>query len=148
MKNAPGMALAADLTAATAAVTSAAVLEVSRQADALLGGRRSPGEPGWEQWSGSESEAEWEVANQLLQLRLSLAANLDPLLIVLGLRRWGVTWEMIATVAGTSRQAVHERWGRRVIEILDGYGTGQLGGSVADDEQDLAAGRSGPAGTR
>jgi hypothetical protein len=28
--------------------------------------------------------------------------------------------------------------GRRVIEVLDRYGTGQLGGPVADDESDLA----------
>ncbi|MDP9791693.1 hypothetical protein J2S43_000205 [Catenuloplanes nepalensis] len=138
MKNAPDMALAVDLTAATAAVTSAAVLEVSRQADALLGGRKTPGDPGWEQWSGSDAEAEWEVANQLVQLRLSLAADLDPLFIVMGLRRWGVTWEMIAKVAGTSRQAAHERWGKRVTGILDGYGTGELGGPVAADERDLA----------
>ncbi|MDR7278472.1 hypothetical protein [Catenuloplanes atrovinosus] len=137
MTNASDMALAVDLTAATAAVTSAAVLEVSRQADALLGGRRIPGGPGWEEWSGSAAEAEWEVANQLVQLRLCLAANLDPLFIVLGLRRWGVTWEVIAKAAGTSRQAAHERWGRRVLEILDGYGTGELGGPVADDERDL-----------
>jgi hypothetical protein len=138
MKNATDMALAVDLTTAVAAVSSAAVLEVSRQADALLGGRRVPGDSGWEQWQGSDEAAEWELANQLVQLRLSLAADLDPLLIVLGLRRWGVTWEMIAKAAGTSRQAAHERWGRRVLEILDGYGTGELGGPVADDERDLA----------
>ena len=138
MKNAIDTALAVDLTAATAAVTSAAVLEVSRQADALLGGRKAAGDPGWEEWAGSDEAHEWELANQLVQLRLSLAADLDPLLVVLGLRRWGVTWEMIAKAAGTSRQAAHERWGRRVTEILDGYGTGQLGGPVADDEKDLA----------
>jgi hypothetical protein len=56
---------------------------------------------------------------------------------VIGLRRWGATWELIARAAGTSRQAAHERWGRRVIEVLDRYGTGQLGGPVADDESDL-----------
>ena len=74
---------------------------------------------------------------QLLHFRIILTAGVDPLPSVVGLRRWGVTWELIARAAGVSRQAAHERWGRRVLEVLDAYGTGELGGPVADDETDL-----------
>jgi hypothetical protein len=39
--------------------------------------------------------------------------------------------------AGITRQAAHERWGRRVTQVLDRYRTGEPGGPVADDETDL-----------
>jgi uncharacterized glyoxalase superfamily protein PhnB len=49
----------------------------------------------------------------------------------------GVTWEVIAKAAGITRQAAHERWGRRVTQVLDRYGASELGGPVPDDERDL-----------
>ncbi len=47
---------------------------------------------------------------------------------MIGLRRWGATWELIARAGGTSRQAAYERWGKRVREVLDRYHSGDLGG--------------------
>lgn len=89
--------------------------------------------------SGDDSSAEhWNVALQVLAFRIEYAAGLDALGSVVGLRRWGVTWDVIGRASGISRQAAHARWGSRVREVLDRYGTGELGGPVADDEADLA----------
>ncbi|MBF9130786.1 hypothetical protein I0C86_17735 [Plantactinospora sp. S1510] len=130
-------ALAVDVAGAVTASVNAAVNEASRQADLLIGGRPVPGGPQWLAEQGGDAGHRREVAAQLLHFRIILTAGVDPLPSVVGLRRWGVTWELIARAAGVSRQAAHERWGRRVLEVLDGYGTGELGGPVADDETDL-----------
>ncbi|MBE1484569.1 hypothetical protein [Plantactinospora soyae] len=130
-------ALATDVAGAVAASVDAAVNEASRQADLLIGGRPVPGSPEWLAEQDGEAGRQREVAAQLLHFRIILSAGVDPLPSVVGLRRWGVTWELIARAAGVSRQAAHERWGRRVLGVLDPYGTGELGGPVADDEADL-----------
>ncbi|GIG91907.1 hypothetical protein [Plantactinospora endophytica] len=130
-------ALTVDVTGAATASADAAVNEASRQADLLLGGRPLPGSPEWTAEQEGPAGRQREVAAQLLHFRILLASGVDAFASVLGLRRWGVTWELIARAAGVSRQAAHERWGRRVLEVLDPYGTGELGGPVADDEADL-----------
>lgn len=130
-------ALKADVGAAASAATSAAVNEASRQADLLLGGRPLPGSAQWTAEQDSGVAAERDVAAQVARLRIELAVGVDAFGSVLGLRRWGVTWEVIAKASGVTRQAAHERWGRRVMAVLDAYGTGELGGPVADDEADL-----------
>ncbi|MEE6257410.1 hypothetical protein [Plantactinospora sonchi] len=130
-------ALRLDVTGAAEACVSAAVNEASRQADLLIGPRPLPGTPEWSAEQAGEVGRHREVAGQLLHFRIVLATGVDPLGSVVGLRRWGVTWELIARAAGVSRQAAHERWGRRVRQVLDPYGTGELGGPVADDEADL-----------
>ncbi|MCW2690097.1 MAG: hypothetical protein JWR37_4987 [Mycobacterium sp.] len=126
-----------DVSQAVAAVINAAVSEASRQAAVLVGGHPVPGSPDWESLSGTPAEAQRETAAKLLELRIELAAGIDPFGTVVGLRRWGATWELIARAAGTTRQAAHERWGRRVLDVLDRHGTGELGGPVANDESDL-----------
>ncbi|GAA3749216.1 hypothetical protein GCM10022225_36900 [Plantactinospora mayteni] len=130
-------ALTVDVAPAAVASANAAVNEASRQADLLIGGRPVPGSPEWTAEQEGPAGRQREVASQLLHFRIVLAAGVDPFASVVGLRRWGVTWELIARAAGVSRQAAHERWGRRVLEVLDPYGTGELGGPVADDEADL-----------
>jgi len=111
-------ALSADVSAAVDAVRVAAVAESGRQADALLAGVGVPG------------ERDREVAWQLLQFRIHLAAGLDPLPDLVGLRRVGTTWETIARAAGTTRQSAHERWARPVAGVLDRYGTGEVPGGL------------------
>jgi hypothetical protein len=133
-------ACAVDVDAAVDAVREAAVGEAGRQADRLLGGRPLPGTPQWEDERG-ERATERDLATQLLQLRIELTVGLDPFGTVLGLRRSGATWGLIARAAGVTRQAAHERWGRRVLATLDRYGTGELGGAVPDDEADLPPAR-------
>lgn len=123
-----GAAMAADLDAAVRATRDAAAGEAFTRAQDLLGGR-PPSDP-------VEAET-WNVAAQVLAFRIEHAAGLDALGAVVGLRRWGVTWETIGEAAGISRQAAHARWGGRVRAVLDRYGTGDLGGPVADDESDL-----------
>ena len=71
---------------------------------------------------------------QLLNMRIQLAAGLDPFEEVLQLRRMGETWATIGRAAGMTRQSAHERWGQRVLSVLDRYGSGELGGPVADDD--------------
>ena len=67
-------------------------------------------------------------------MRIQLAAGLDPFEEVLMLRRLGQTWSTIGRAAGMTRQSAHERWGSRVLGVLDRYGTGELGGPVAQDD--------------
>lgn len=117
------------------AVIAAGVSEVSRQVDQILGGYPVPGSSEWERISGTAEERERELWAQLLGLRIEIAAGIDPLLTVVGLRRWGASWQAIAEATGTSRQAAHERWGRQVTQILDRYQTGDMGGPVADDAE-------------
>ncbi|GAA5183641.1 hypothetical protein GCM10023322_23390 [Rugosimonospora acidiphila] len=145
-------ALTVDVSEAVATVNAIAVNEASRQSDLLMGGPIDPHAPDRPDESTSDgsgsappaprgdadrSSARRELASQLVQLRIDLGVGLDPIGTLVGLRRWGVTWELIAQAAGISRQAAHERWGRRVRQVLDRYGTGELGGPVADDEGDL-----------
>lgn len=121
-------ALAADLDDAVRAAHTAASVEAFTQAQRLLEPRPS-----------TEAELEeWNVAVQILAFRIEHAAGVDALGSVIGLRRWGVTWDTIGKAAGISRQAAHTRWGAQVRAVLDRYGTGELGGPVAADEADLA----------
>ncbi|MFK3982827.1 hypothetical protein ACI2K4_20925 [Micromonospora sp. NPDC050397] len=130
-------ALTVDVSRAAQAAEHAAANEASQQADLLLGGRPVPGSAQWQAEQDGPVGAQREVAAQLLRFRIELKTGIDPTGSLIGLRRWGVTWELIARAAGISRQAAHERWGRRVRQVLDPYGTGELGGPVADDEKDL-----------
>lgn len=130
-------ALTVDVSQAALAAEHAAANEASQQADLLLGGRAVPGSVQWQAEQDSPTGAQREMAAQLLRFRIELKAGIDPMGSLVGLRRWGVTWELIARAAGISRQAAHERWGRRVRQVLDPYGTGELGGPVTDDERDL-----------
>ncbi|ROT32443.1 hypothetical protein [Micromonospora sp. HM5-17] len=130
-------ALDVDVAEAARACVDAAVTEASRQADLLIGPPPQPGSPEWRTEEADGTARQRALASQLLQFRIVLATGVDPLPSVAGLRRWGVTWELIARAAGVTRQAAHERWGRRVREFLDPYETGEPGGPVPDDEGDL-----------
>jgi hypothetical protein len=132
-------ALTVDVTAAAAAARDAATLEAGRQADRLVGTPPRPGTPEWEAEEGTELPALRERAWQLVQLRMDLAAGLDPIGNLISLRRGGATWELIGRAAGVSRQSAHERWSARVTEVLDRYGTGEKTGPIADDEAGLPA---------
>lgn len=125
------IAMATDLDAPVRATHAAAVSTAFTQAQTILGGRAPDDEP-------PAAEA-WNVAVQVLAFRIEHAAGFDAFGSVLGLRRWGVTWEVIGRAAGMSRQAAHARWGAQVHAVLNRYGTGELGGPVADDEADLTS---------
>jgi hypothetical protein len=118
-------ALTADVTAAAAAVQVAAVTEAGRQADALLGEPPVPGSVEWHAEEGTDIPLRRERAWQLLQLRIGLGAGLDPLPVLIGLRRHGSTWEEIARAAGITRQSAHERWAGRVADVLGHEGAGR-----------------------
>ena len=122
-------ALSADLDAPIRAAHAAAAGAAFTQAQAVLGTTPPPGADG----------EQWTVAVQVLAFRIEHAAGFDALGSVVGLRRWGVTWDVIGRAAGISRQAAHARWGAQVRATLDRYGTGELGGPVADDEKDLSS---------
>lgn len=117
-----------------AAAKNAAVTEAGRQAELLLGVGPLPGTAEHDDEHGSGRDLERQRAWQLLTLRIQLAVGFDPLEEVLQLRRTGETWATIGRAAGMTRQSAHERWGSRVLAILDRYGTGELGGPVADDD--------------
>lgn len=121
-------ALTTDLDPAVQATHAAAVNATYTQAQQLLGPQPT---------DAADAES-WNVAVQILAFRIEHAAGYDAFGSVLGLRRWGVTWETIGSAAGISRQAAHARWGQRVRATLDPYGTGEMGGPVANDEADLA----------
>lgn len=112
-------ALTADVTAAAAAVQVAAVTEVGRQADALLGEPPVPGSLEWHAEEGTDAPALRQRAWELLQLRIGIGAGLDPLPVLVGLRRGGATWEQIGMATGMTRQSAHERWAARVSAVLD-----------------------------
>jgi hypothetical protein len=114
------LALDVDVTAAAAAVQVAAVREAGRQADAVLGAWPVPGSVEWHAEEGTDRSQQRERAWQLLQLRIGLAAGMDPLPVLVGLRRHGASWEQIARAAGVSRQSAHERWAGRVTAVLAG----------------------------
>ena len=112
-------ALSVDVTAAAAAVQVAAVTEAGRQADALLGDPPVPGSLEWHEEEGTGAPAARQRAWELLQLRIGLGAGLDPLPVLVGLRRGGASWEQIGRAAGTTRQSAHERWAAQVAAVLE-----------------------------
>jgi hypothetical protein len=113
------IALTADVATAAAAVQVAAVTEAGRQADALLGEPPLPGSLEWHAEEGTAAPARRQRAWELLQLRIGLGAGLDPLPVLVGLRRAGATWEEIGRAAGITRQSAHERWATQVAAVLE-----------------------------
>jgi hypothetical protein len=107
-------ALHANVDGAAAAVTLAAVAEAERWADAVIGVPPLPGTPEWAAEQGTDLPARRERAWQIVQLRVELAAGMDPLRTLVGLRRTGATWDLIGKAAGISRQSAHERWAARL----------------------------------
>lgn len=118
---------------AAQAAQTAAVAEAQRQAWLVVGHSAAPGTHEWEQDEATGLGPERQRAWQLLNMRIQLAAGLDPFEEVIQLRRMGETWAIIGRAAGMTRQSAHERWGQRVLSVLDRYGSGELGGPVADD---------------
>ena len=112
--------LALDITSDAQAVTAAAVAELDRRADAIAGVPPVPGTPEWTAEQGTDAPARRETAWRLAAFRIGLAAGLDPLPNLIGLRHIGVSWETIGRAAGITRQSAHERWGGRVSAVLDG----------------------------
>ncbi|MFP5068595.1 hypothetical protein ACLFMI_02850 [Pseudonocardia nantongensis] len=112
--------LALDITADAQAVTAAAVAELDRRADAVAGVPPVPGTPEWDAEQGTDAPVRRETAWRLAAFRIGLAAGLDPLPNLIGLRHIGVSWETIGRAAGTTRQSAHERWAGRVSAVLDG----------------------------
>lgn len=132
-------ALALPLEDAVRATRDAAVNTAFLQAQQLLDDRPRPGAAA-DADPGSDADADAEQRNlaiQVLAFRIEHAAGLDAVGAVVGLRRWGVTWDTIGRAIGMTRQAAHHRWGAQVRATLDRYGTGELGGPVAHDEQDV-----------
>ncbi|MEJ8278465.1 hypothetical protein [Pseudonocardia spirodelae] len=112
-------ALTVDVAAAAQAVTAAAVAELDRHADAVAGVPPLPGTPEWDAEQGTDAPARREAAWQLAAFRIALAAGLDPLPQLVGLRRTGTSWETIGRAAGVTRQSAHERWAPRVAGVLE-----------------------------
>jgi hypothetical protein len=112
------LALSVDVTAAGSAVQVAAVAEAGRQADAILGEPPVPGSIEWHAEDGTDVPVRRERTWQLLQLRIGLAAGMDPLPVLIGLRRHGSTWEEIARAAGVTREAAQARWSATVSAVL------------------------------
>lgn len=112
-------ALVVDVTEAARAVTAAAVAELDRRADAVAGTPPLPGTPEWDAELGTDGPARRETAWQVAVFRIALAAGLDPLPQLVGLRRLGISWETIGRAAGITRQSAHERWAGRVSAVLD-----------------------------
>jgi hypothetical protein len=113
------LALSVDVTAAGSAVQVAAVTEAGRQADAILGEPPAPGSVEWHAEDGTEVPLWRDRAWQLLQLRIGLAAGMDPLPVLIGLRRHGSTWDEIARAAAITRQEAYDRWAARVEAVLE-----------------------------
>lgn len=114
------LALTVDVTAAGAAVEVAAVTEAGRQADALLGEPPIPGSVEWHAEEGTERPVRRDRAWQLLQLRIGLAAGLDTVPTVLGLRRHGSSWAEIGRAAGLAAPMAEKRWAGSVASIMGG----------------------------
>lgn len=112
------LALAVDVTAAGAAVQVAAVTEAGRQADALLGEPPLPGSVEWYAEQGTAVPLQRERAWQLLQLRIGLAAGLDPVPVLIGLRRHGSSWPEIARAARIDPEEAERRWSPAVDAVL------------------------------
>lgn len=109
-----------DVTAAARAVQGAAVAELDRQADAVAGVPPLPGTPEWEAEQGTGIPAARENTWRLAAFRIGLAAGLDPLPHLVGLRHTGVSWDTIGRAAGITRQSAHERWATRVAAVVEG----------------------------
>jgi hypothetical protein len=107
-------ALTANVDAAASAVTLAAVAEAERWADTVIGTPPLPGTPEWEAEQDTDLPARRERAWQVVQLRVELAAGMDPVRTLVGLRRTGATWDLIGKAAGITRQSAHERWAARL----------------------------------
>lgn len=107
-----------DVRAAAAAVTVVAVAELDRQADAIAGVPPVPGTPEWDAEQGTDRPAQRELAWQIAGFRIALGAGIDPLPILVGLRRTGTSWETVGRAAGITRQSAHERWAARVAAVL------------------------------
>jgi len=107
-------ALSAEVTEAASAVVQAATTEAERWADRVIGAPPLPGTPEWEAEQGTDLPARRERAWQIVQLRVELAAGIEPIGTLVGLRRTGATWELIGRAAGISRQSAHERWSAKL----------------------------------
>ena len=118
------LALGVDVTAAGSAVQVAAVTEAGRQADAILGEPPVPGSIEWHAEDGTAVPSQRERAWQLLQLRIGLAAGMDPLPALIGLRRHGSTWEEIARATGVTPRSAQERWEATASAVLGRAGRG------------------------
>ena len=116
--------LTTDVGPAARAVTAVAVAELDRHADAVAGVPPLPGTPEWEAEQGTDLPARRETAWQLAAFRIALAAGLDPLPNLLGLRVAGVSWATIGRAAGITRQSAHERWAGRMAAVHQGQWTG------------------------
>jgi hypothetical protein len=108
-------ALSADVAAAAAAVQVAAVTEAGRQADALLGEPPLPGSVEWHAEEGTDAAVRRQRAWELLQLRIALGAGLDPLPVLVGLRRRGHLGRSAGLPAspGSPPTSAGRRWSRR-----------------------------------
>ncbi len=150
------LALTADVAGAATAAVHAGVAEAQRQASRIVGiagaiegpssdsgrvdsgradsGRADPGHAPGAPTNPAPVDAAQQLAWQLACLRIELAAGWEPIETVVSLRRLGATWAVIGAAAGMTRQSAHERWPAPTLAVLDRYGSGELGGPVADDE--------------
>ena len=145
------LALTADVAGAATAAVHAGVAEAQRQASRIVGiagaiegptpdsgpadcGRADPGHAPGAPTNPAPVDAAQQLAWQLACLRIELAAGWEPIETVVSLRRFGATWAVIGAAAGMTRQSAHERWHAPTLAVLDRYGSGELGGPVADDE--------------
>ena len=155
------LALTADVAGAATAAVHAGVAEAQRQASRIVGiagaiegptpdsgradsgpadsgradsGRADPGHAPGAPTNPAPVDAAQQLAWQLACLRIELAADWEPIETVVSLRRFGATWAVIGAAAGMTRQSAHERWHAPTLAVLDRYGSGELGGPVADDE--------------
>jgi len=135
------LALTADITMATTAAVQAGVAEAQRQASRIVGtdgltadsGRVDPARTDPANSDPAHIHPAQLMAWQLACLRIELAAGWEPIETVVSLRRFGATWAVIGAAAGMTRQSAHERWNAGTLAVLDRYGSGELGGPVADD---------------
>lgn len=135
------LALTADITMATTAAVQAGVAEAQRQASRIVGtdgltadsGRVDPARTDPARTDPAHIHPAQLMAWQLACLRIELAAGWEPIETVVSLRRFGATWAVIGAAAGMTRQSAHERWNAGTLAVLDRYGSGELGGPVADD---------------
>ena len=145
------LALTADVAGAATAAVHAGVAEAQRQASRIVGiagaiegptpdsgradsGRADPGQARGAPTHPAHVDAAQQLAWQLACLRIELAAGWEPIETVVSLRRFGATWAVIGAAAGMTRQSAHERWHAPTLAVLDRYGSGELGGPVADEE--------------
>lgn len=113
--------LTLDITGDAQAVTAAALAELDRRADAIAGVPPVPGTPEWDAEQGTDTPVRRETAWRLAAFRIGLAAGLDPLPHLIGLRHLGISWDTIGRAAGTTRQSAHERWAARVSAVVEGH---------------------------